>query len=137
MRSFFCSFFIVSSNMGAALHGSWFGQITLHSWRQVINLPCSRQSGLHGQSSPAQGRQTSTVSYLTCIVQSERPPAMSPEVPEWPIKSPCVQFEGLYDCVPLGPNPFYYSLLRKMKLKKEKNGKEKKRFEEDMSKRPS
>ena len=55
---------------------------------------CSRQAGLHGQSSPVQGRPTSTVSYLTCIVQSDRSPAMSPEFPEWPTKLPCVKFEG-------------------------------------------
>ena len=59
---------------------------------------CSRQPGVHGQSSSAQGRPTSTVSYLTCIVQSDRPPAMSPEFPEWPTTLPCVQFEGLYVC---------------------------------------
>ena len=53
-------------------------------------------------SSISGGRPTSTVSYLTCIVQSDRPPAMSPEFPEWPTKLPCVQFEGLYVC-PWGP----------------------------------
>ena len=63
---------------------------------KTVRLPrpkrtCSRQSGLHGPNSPAQGRPTSTVSYLTCTVQSDRPPAMSPEFPEWPTKLSCVQ----------------------------------------------
>ena len=37
--------------MGTAFQGSRLGQITLHSWRQVINLSCSKQSGLHGRNS--------------------------------------------------------------------------------------
>ena len=53
------SLFFVSSHMTAAFQGSRLGQIILHSRRQVINLSCSRQSGLHGQT-PAQGSQIST-----------------------------------------------------------------------------
>ena len=143
---------------GAALHGSWLGQITLHSWRQVINLPCSRQSGLYGQNScsrsqasaaktPVQGRQASTAKAL--LLKAGQPPrshispaSCSPTDRQlchrkslngqsgfffffsYPLTGEVGQItlcaiRGVI-CVPLGPNSFYYSLLRKMKLKKEK-----------------
>ena len=77
---------------------------------------CSRQSGVLFQSSPAQGRPTTVVSYCTFFLKSDRPPAVSPKFLEWPSKLPCLQFECMVTHVPLRHDPFSYSLLRNIKL---------------------
>ena len=74
-------------------------------------LSCSRQANLHG-----------LISHLHCVV---RPTASYVTGSHRMANQMAVCAIRGVICVPLGPNPFYYSLLRKIKLKKEKIEKKK------------